>query len=83
VTHGSLPGFKVGIVWEGNPRFHWDRHRSFPLGCLAPLAEVEGETARQGGVVLPRSIVARLPFSDLYCTHAPNTLEVRRDDGRR
>jgi Flp pilus assembly protein TadD len=39
----QLPGFKVGIVWQGNPRFPWDRYRSFPLDCLAPpLAAVDG-----------------------------------------
>jgi tetratricopeptide (TPR) repeat protein len=39
---GDLPGFKVGIAWQGNPRHQWDRHRSFPLACLTPLAAVEG-----------------------------------------
>lgn len=39
---GMVPGFKVGVVWQGNPRFQWDRHRSFPLACLAPLAAVAG-----------------------------------------
>lgn len=38
----SIPGFRVGIVWQGNPRFGWDRHRSIPLACFAPLASVEG-----------------------------------------
>jgi hypothetical protein len=33
---------RVGICWQGN-RFHsWDRYRSFPLRCLAPLAAVDG-----------------------------------------
>jgi hypothetical protein len=32
--------------------------------------------ARQDGVVLPRSIVVRLRYSDLYCTCAPNSVEV-------
>src|SRR5262249_55895534 len=39
---GQFPGVKVGGVWQGNPRFQWDRHRSFPLRCLAPLAQVAG-----------------------------------------
>ncbi len=34
--------FKVGVVWQGNPRHPWDRWRSFPLARLEPLAEVEG-----------------------------------------
>jgi hypothetical protein len=38
----GLAGLKVGVVWQGNPRFDWDRWRSFPLTCLAPLAAVAG-----------------------------------------
>ncbi len=34
--------FKVGIAWQGNPRHRWDRHRSFPLQALEPLAAVKG-----------------------------------------
>jgi tetratricopeptide (TPR) repeat protein len=36
------PGFKVGIVWQGNPRFLQDRQRSIPLVHFAPLAQIEG-----------------------------------------
>ncbi len=35
-----LPGFKVGIVWQGNPRFPGDRWRSAPLAEFAPVAAV-------------------------------------------
>jgi tetratricopeptide (TPR) repeat protein len=35
-------GLKVGVVWQGNPRFQWDRWRSFSLAELAPLAAVPG-----------------------------------------
>src|SRR5262249_55878178 len=35
-------GFKVGLVWQGNPRHQWDRWRSIPLARLAPLADVPG-----------------------------------------
>jgi tetratricopeptide (TPR) repeat protein len=38
----GLAGLKVGMVWQGNPKHKWDRHRSFPLTCLAPLAAVDG-----------------------------------------
>jgi hypothetical protein len=34
--------FRVGIVWQGNPRFGWDRWRSAPLEAFAPLAGVDG-----------------------------------------
>jgi hypothetical protein len=35
-------GFKVGVVWQGNPDPEADRARSVPLAALAPLAEVPG-----------------------------------------
>src|SRR5262249_41138711 len=35
-------GFKVGIIWQGNPNHQWDHHRSIPLSRFAPLAEIEG-----------------------------------------
>jgi tetratricopeptide (TPR) repeat protein len=35
-------GFKVGIVWQGNPHPEADRSRSMPLTALTPLAEVAG-----------------------------------------
>ncbi len=38
----QLPGFKVGVVWQGNRCFQWDRFRSFALAELAPLAEIPG-----------------------------------------
>jgi hypothetical protein len=38
----SQPGFKVGIVWQGNRDYMFDRFRSIPLAEFAPLAEVEG-----------------------------------------
>src|SRR5262249_28746780 len=37
-----ISGFKVGITWQGNPRHKLDRHRSFPLALLEPLARVDG-----------------------------------------
>ena len=35
-------GFKVGVVWQGNPNPEADRGRSMPLAALAPLATVAG-----------------------------------------
>jgi tetratricopeptide (TPR) repeat protein len=35
-----VAGFRTGIAWQGNPRYRSDRHRSFPLARLAPLARV-------------------------------------------
>ena len=36
----QLPGVKVGIVWQGNRFNKFDRHRSFPLSALSPLAKL-------------------------------------------
>ena len=40
----SIPGFKVGIAWQGNPAARIDRGRSLPLAAFAPLATVPGVT---------------------------------------
>ncbi len=37
-----VPGFKVGVVWQGNPKHTGDRWRSVPLALFAPLAAVPG-----------------------------------------
>jgi tetratricopeptide (TPR) repeat protein len=39
---GMCRGFRIGVVWQGNPYFRGDGHRSFPLASLAPLAAVAG-----------------------------------------
>jgi hypothetical protein len=38
----AYPGVKVGICWQGNPKFKRDRLRSVPLASFAPLAAVAG-----------------------------------------
>jgi tetratricopeptide (TPR) repeat protein len=38
----TIPGFKVGICWQGNPHHRWDRHRSVQLAQFAPLAALPG-----------------------------------------
>ena len=35
-------GFKIGVVWQGNPDPEADRARSMPLTALAPLAGIVG-----------------------------------------
>ena len=35
-------GFKIGIVWQGNPALHVDQGRSAPLAGFAPLAAIPG-----------------------------------------
>jgi tetratricopeptide (TPR) repeat protein len=39
---GAIPGFKIGIHWQGNPKNKKDRRRSFPLVLLKPLAQTPG-----------------------------------------
>lgn len=36
------PGFRVGIVWQGNPDPKVDKGRSYPLAALEPLAKIQG-----------------------------------------
>ncbi len=38
----GLEGFKVGIMWQGNPRGKVDRGRSIPLAQFHPLARIPG-----------------------------------------
>lgn len=38
----EIEGFRVGIVWQGNPQNQRDRTRSIPLSSFAPLAAVAG-----------------------------------------
>jgi Flp pilus assembly protein TadD len=39
-----LPGRKIGIAWQGNPKYRRDAFRSLPLASFAPLAAVPGVT---------------------------------------
>jgi ADP-heptose:LPS heptosyltransferase len=39
---GDQPGFKVGLVWAGNPKYRHDRIRSCPLELFAGLEEMKG-----------------------------------------
>jgi tetratricopeptide (TPR) repeat protein len=40
----DLPGFKIGIGWQGNPQIHQDLWRSFPLVHFAALGRLPGAT---------------------------------------
>ena len=35
-------GFRIGVVWQGNPNPEADMARSFPLAALAPMAAIPG-----------------------------------------
>ncbi|MEO8495197.1 MAG: tetratricopeptide repeat-containing glycosyltransferase family protein [Planctomycetota bacterium] len=34
--------FNIGIAWQGDPTYRWDRLRSIPLERFSPLADIEG-----------------------------------------
>ncbi len=38
----NYPEFKVGINWQGNPKYAGDYHRSVPLKFFEPIARVPG-----------------------------------------
>jgi tetratricopeptide (TPR) repeat protein len=38
----DFAGFKIGITWQGNPKYSGDARRSIPLMEFAPLAAVPG-----------------------------------------
>ncbi len=40
----ALPGFKVGLCWQGSPTYADDPLRSIPLAQFAPLAAIPGVT---------------------------------------
>ena len=66
-------GFKVGIVWQGNPHPEADRARSFPLAAAGPLARLPGVRliSLQKGFgeeqleALPREMRVEIPGGDL------------------
>jgi len=39
---GSIAGIRIGVAWQGDARFLYDRLRSIPLVEFAPLAELSG-----------------------------------------
>ena len=38
----EVPGLRVGIAWQGNPKYRDDRRRSIPLRHFEPLSRLEG-----------------------------------------
>jgi tetratricopeptide (TPR) repeat protein len=65
----SLPGYKVGIAWQGNPEHLWDYKRSVPLETLAPLAAVPGvhlvSLQKGHGAEQLQDVLGRWPVTDL------------------
>ena len=38
----SVPGFRIGIVWQGSPTHKRDRHRSVAIERFAPISRIPG-----------------------------------------
>ncbi len=59
----TLPGLKVGIVWQGNPSHPNDPYRSFPITAMEPLAAVPGVqwVALQWGQAIQQADSAPFP----------------------
>src|SRR5262249_6331132 len=62
------PGFRIGIAWQGNPRFGGDRQRSFPLALFEALARVPGvrlfSLQKNHGLEQLRDLGSRFPVID-------------------
>jgi FkbM family methyltransferase len=65
----SYEGIKVGIAWQGNPKYRGDRHRSIPLAEFEPLGhipEVRLFSLQKGhGSEQLRDLADRFPVTDL------------------
>jgi tetratricopeptide (TPR) repeat protein len=72
----TLPGFKIGIVWQGNPKQGDDHYRSAPLRHFAPLAQVPGVRLLSLQVGHGREQLAHssFPITDLGNRFDPNSL---------
>jgi Flp pilus assembly protein TadD len=64
----GLDGYRVGIGWQGNPKYAKDRYRSIPLAHFAPLAQVPGvrvvSLQKGGGEEQLEALRSRLPILD-------------------
>ena len=65
----SLPGLKIGIAWQGNPRVLCDKLRSVPLAYFEPLARLPGVSLvslqKQPGSEQFRTTAGDWPLLDL------------------
>src|SRR5207237_749212 len=64
---GSLDGYKVGVVWQGDLKFAFDANRSVSLAAFAPLAAIPGVRLFSLQVVAGAEQVrhAAFPITDL------------------
>jgi tetratricopeptide (TPR) repeat protein len=65
----AVSGFKVGIAWQGDPNYLWDRYRSIPLlqfGALAGVPAVKLVSLQKGpGRDQLLSLVSQFDLLDL------------------
>ncbi len=73
----SLGGFKVGVVWQGNPNQPDDRQRSVSLAQFRPLAAVPGVQllSLQIGPGKEQVDQVSFPIIDLGSRFDPNSLD--------
>lgn len=66
---GPAHAFRVGIAWQGDPTYRWDRQRSVPLYHFAPLAAVDGvrlySLQKGPGTEQLREVAGRFAVDDL------------------
>ena len=72
-----VDGFKVGIVWQGNPNNPGDARRSLPLAHFEALARVAGVKllSLQVGVGTEQLAAASFPVTDLGTRFNPDSLD--------
>ena len=75
-SQAAWPGFRIGIVWQGNPNQEEDRYRSVPLVQIAPLAEIPGVSlvSLQVGPGRKQLAEATFPVIDLGSRFAQDSL---------
>lgn len=65
----GIAELKVGINWQGNPKYAGDRHRSIPLAAFEPLARVPGvrlySIQQLHGLDQLEALKGRFPVTDL------------------
>jgi len=65
----GIPGLKVGINWQGNPKYAGDRHRSVPLAHFEPLSRIPGvrllSLQKNAGLEQLDALAGKFPVTDL------------------
>jgi tetratricopeptide (TPR) repeat protein len=65
----AIPGFKIGIAWQGNPEHVNDYHRSVPLARFETLARMQGvrllSLQKGTGFEQLAAVIERWPIPDL------------------